>query len=226
MAEKKVFFSDSETYFEEKIVEYKYYSGFAISQKQKSIASLHQTIIGKYPNKNILEISTKSPNPLGVKLSAFNLLFFHRELGEEKNIENIFQSSKVFENGGPYRDLLQVHPRDAKRDQRLRESGNLTSFNLYGENWPLEPKTAFYDWIYISALKDNMALAEELLKYDVFTDIEFNHKKSINCQARAAAIFVALRKNGELEDKTKNKASFITIYSPAEGKTEEQISLF
>jgi type I restriction enzyme M protein len=226
MAEKKVFFSNSKFYFEEKIIEYKYYSGFAVSQKQKSIASLHQAILESYPDKNVLEISTKSPNPLGVQLSAFNLLFHHRELSEERNLENIFQYSKVFENGGPYRDLLQVHPRDAKRDQRLRESGNLISFNLYGEDWPLEPKTAFYDWIYISALKDNMALTEELLEYDVFTDIEFNHKKSINCQARAAAIFVALCKNGELEKKTKDKDSFITIYSPAKHKNEEQLSLF
>lgn len=163
---------------------------------------------------------------MGVRMSAFNLPFFHKELGQERNIENVFQSSKVFKSGGPYRDLLNVHPKDAKRDQRLIESGELVAFNLYGEDWPLEPKTLFYDWIYISALKDNMGFARKLLEYDVFTDIEFNHKKSINCQARAAAIFVSLLKKGELEEKTKNKESFMTIYKTSTLNVCEQLTFF
>lgn len=37
------------------------------------------------------------------------------------------------------------------------------------------------------------------MKYDGFTDIEFNPEKSINCQARAAALFVSLSRRGLLE---------------------------
>lgn len=226
MAEKKVFFCNEKSYYEEKLITYTYFSGFAVSQKRKSISSLHQSILSSYPEKKILEISTKSTDSMGVRISAFNLPFFHKELGQERNIENVFQSSKVFKSGGPYRDLLNVHPKDAKRDQRLIESGELVAFNLYGEDWPLEPKTLFYDWIYISALKDNMGFARKLLEYDVFTDIEFNHKKSINCQARAAAIFVSLLKKGELEEKTKNKESFMTIYKTSTLNVCEQLTFF
>ena len=51
---------------------------------------------------------------LGVKLSAFNLKL------NGYTLENIFQSSKVFSNGGPYRDLMNVAPKEAKRDGRLQ----------------------------------------------------------------------------------------------------------
>lgn len=223
MAEKMVFLSSMDSsFFEEHIVEYKYYSGFAITQKQKSIRSLHDAIQKIYPTKAVLEISTKSEREEGVKLSAFNLPFYHEELQQHRHIENVFQSSKVFENGGPYRELLNVSPRDAKRDVRLTESGRLIGFELYGVRWPLEPKTMFYDWIYITALKGNMSLAKELLKYDIFTDIEFNHKKSLNCQARAAAIFVSLCRRNLLDVKTESPKAFRSIYSSDEG---EQISL-
>lgn len=223
MAEKKVFFCDEKNIYEEKLITYTYYPGFAVSQKQKSIASLHEAIHAQHPDAKVLEISTKSPAALGVELSAFNLKFFHEGLAQVRNLENIFQSSKVFESGGPYRELLNVLPKDAKRDNRLHESGKLIGFNLYGENWPLEPKTMFYDWIYISALKHNIHTAEKLLDYDVFTDIEFNHKKSVNCQSRAAAIFVSLCRLGKLEDMTKDKESFSLIYSYS--GNGEQLSL-
>ncbi|MDD6299885.1 DarT1-associated NADAR antitoxin family protein [Hornefia butyriciproducens] len=213
MAEKKIFLWDAQKSYEEKIISYTYFPGFAISQKQKCIDSLHASIKKKYPDKKILEISTKSSVPLGRDLSAFNLLFFHKELREGRNVESVFQSSKVFSKGGPFRDLLNVSGREAKKDPRLRESGELIAFNLYEENWPLEPESMFYDWIYVSALKDNRSLAEKLIEYDIFTDIEFNYKKSINCQARAAAIFVSLCKTEQLEKKTRDREAFRTVYS-------------
>ena len=46
---------------------------------------------------------------------------------------------------------------------------------------------------------ENKELADELLQYDSFTDIEFSPEKSKNCQARAAALFVALHRKGLLE---------------------------
>lgn len=64
---------------------------------------------------------------------------------------------------------------------------------------PLNPKTIFYDWLYINAVLENPLLAAELLKYNAFTDIEFNPEKSINCQAKAAALFVALSRKGKIE---------------------------
>ena len=207
--------------FKEIEVEFKYYSGFAISQKQKSINSLHESIKSIDNALRVLEVSTKSTSMLGVSLSAFNLKFFDINTGNNYPLENIFQSSKVFERGGPYRDLLYVHPREAKRDERLKLSGRLIHFDHCGVIWDIEPKTMFYDWIYISSLYRNKDLSEKILEYNAFTDIEFNHENSINCQARAAAIFVSLEKNGMLDSVLKNQNEFRKIY-----KANEQISLF
>lgn len=202
--------SDNELYLEENC-EFKFYTGFALSQKQKSIVSLHEQILKKYPNSNILEVSRKSENPLGILLSAFNLKLNIN--GNSYPIENIFQSSKVFSLGGPYKDLLQVHPRDAKRDERLKSSGKLIAFELNGNTWELEPKTMFYDWLYIHALYRNKNLINNILKYNVFTDIEFNPNKSFNCQARSVAIFVSLYHKGLLEDYLHDKNLFKEIYN-------------
>ena len=224
MAEKMIFISSEESFFEEAIIEYKYYSGFALSQKRKCIHSLHESIKRLYPGKSILEISTKSDKDEGVRSSAFNLLFYQEELGESRHIENVFQAAKVFENGGPYIDLLDVAPKDAKRDPRLVESGQLVCFDLNGKKWPLIPKTMFYDWIYITSLKQNMTLAKQLLKYDIFTDIEYNHKRSLNCQARAAAIFVSLYRKNMLDELTESPERFKSIYTEIDDTDQEQIS--
>ena len=182
--------------------EFEWFSGFAVTQKQKSIASLHNSIISSDSEARVLEISTKGTDPLGAKLSAFNLKL------NGYTLENIFQSSKEFKNGGPYPDLLNVHPKDAKRDGRLRTSGNLTAFVLGGNRFPLEPKTLFYDYIYIQAVKQSVPEQEiqSLLNYTHFTDIEFNPQKSINTQAKSAAIIrLLLGKYEELPEMSVNE---------------------
>ena len=162
--------------------------GFAVSQKRKNIKALHESIERSTGEKS-LEISTKSEVNLGSSLSAFVLKL------DGVLIECIYQSSKVFENGGPYRDLLNMKPKDAKRDERLQNSGKLIAFNYNGFEWSLRPVTAFYDYIYVkSALQtfDKETLKNGLAEYEWFTDIEFNPKKSVNTQARSAAILKAL----------------------------------
>ena len=157
-------------------------SGFAEAQKKKNVANLHTAILedtGETP----LEVSTKSNERIGVSLSAFSLTL------NGTHLENIFQASKVYEYGGPYTDLLHVHPRDAKRDDRHRNFGQLISFELDGESWPINPLTAFYDYIYILAVVENFGYTLDLWDYDWFTDIEFNPNRSINCQARALALY-------------------------------------
>ncbi len=213
MAERLCFipiFSDK--YIEEETIEFKYYSGFALSQKQKSIQSLHGEIKKKYPESNILEISSKSKDDLGIRMSAFNLKLYSQDVGKPVSIESIFQSSKVFKNGGPYKDLLHKSSLDAKRDTRIKESGELLYFDYCGAKWDLEPKTMFYDYIYISALIENREISDKLLDYNCFTDIEFNHTKSINCQARSAAIFVSLKKQNKLNYFINDLKLFKSIY--------------
>ena len=217
MAERKCFIAKTDnTCWEEKLVEFEYHKGFALSQKQKSIKSFHENILKIDDKFKVLEISTKSTIDIGIQLSAFNLRYVENE--KDYAIENIFQSSKVFENGGPYLDLLNVHPREAKVDKRLQDSGKLICFNLNGQEWSLTPKTMFYDWIYINALYNNSYLSEKILYYNVFTVIEFNHKKSINCQARAAAIFVSLSKRGIIDEIISNPRLFEKVYQDKDNK--------
>ena len=136
-----------------------------------------------------IPLSTDATVLLGKNIGAFSLKYNGIPL------ENIFQSSKKFEQGGPYRDLLSVTPKEAKQDERIRNSGNIIAFCLDGSEWPIEPKTLFYDYIYVQALLQNYGTDLNLDDYEWFTDIEFNLKKSINCQARSAAIYKLLRKN-------------------------------
>ncbi len=134
---------------------------------------------------------------LGTQLSAFNLMLKTKS-GKKISVESIFQSSKVFSEGGPYKDIMDMSSRDAKKDERLKNSGNLIAFEYRNIRWELEPKTAFYDWIYLNALNLNDDLKQQALEYDAFTDIEFNPQKSINCQAYSIALFVALTKRNLL----------------------------
>ncbi len=118
----------------------------------------------------------------------------------EFSLECAFQASKVFENGGPYKDLLNARSLDAKRDPRLKESGRLIKFHFFNVDWGLEPRTAFYDWLYINALHKQSDLANLVLTYRAFSDIAFNPDKSINCQAYAAALYVSLHERGLLSE--------------------------
>ena len=189
-------------------LEFNWAAGLAPSQKQKNIRSLHLAAADKRGLKNVLEISTKSENPLGVALSAFNLQLINSS-GLQGNIENLFQASKVFERGGPFVDLLDMRAAQAKSDQRLNQSGALTGFRLEGVNWPLQPTTVFYDWLYLSALKQQPDLAKQLVSYDGFTDIEFNPARSLNCQAASAALYVSLLKRNELDSTLASTKDFL-----------------
>lgn len=186
-----------------------WHPGFSKSQAQKSIQSLHQAAAARNIAP-ILDISSKSPQELGIRLSAFNLLL-KSNVRKALSVETAYQGSKVFERGGPYTDLYEISSREAKTDDRVRNSGNLTAFNFMDEEWPLEPKTAFYDWLYIRALVDNPDLSEPLLGYSGFSDIAFNPERSLNCQARAAALFVSLTQRNLLDEALASRDDFIKI---------------
>ena len=202
MAKRPVFIPDFNgfPYVDVIDIEFKWYPGFAKSQMQKSIASLHEAAGKLYKISPILEISSKSMSPLGVSLSAFNLLL-EISSGQKINVECAYQGSKVFENGGPYHELYSVSSREAKMDDRLRNSGDLVAFNFCGEDFPIEPKTAFYDWLYMTALcQQKTDLMSKLEAFQGFSDIVFNPNRSLNCQARAAALFVSLSKNNLISE--------------------------
>ena len=156
----------------------------------------------------IATITTKSDQILGIQLSAFNLQIALKN-GKKIPIECAFQGSKVFKDRGPYDDIFWKSTREAKRDERLKKSGSITGFSFDGIDFPSEPKTAFYHWIYLRALDTNLEEQSDLDGFAGFTDIEFNPKKSINCQAFCVAAYVVLVKNQRFEEVMSDKDLFL-----------------
>ncbi|MGX5708303.1 DarT1-associated NADAR antitoxin family protein [Brucella lupini] len=202
MAERPIFIPTTEAlgYVRQVDFEIPWAGGFAEVQKQKNIRALHNAAerAGYFP---LLEISSKSDVKAGRHLSAFHLKVPFED--GQITLENAFQGSKVFEDGGPYTDLYFVEPKIAKRDLRLRESGSLIAFRFQGREFPLNPKTVFYDWLYLRAIFPHrhwlMTRITQEVKFAGFTDIEFNPSKSINCQAKSCALFVSLMRENKLE---------------------------
>lgn len=216
MAERPVFVPtpDSAELVKEVFFKFKWHPGFAPVQKGKNIKALHAAaaVAGFAP---LLEISTKSDSKRGRHMSAFHIALPTKEYGKIK-LELAFQGSKVFERGGPFTDLYKKEERkigQAKRDPRLRESGALIGFRFEEFEFPIEPKTVFYDWMYCSFLAKYRDWAPKLYGYAGFTDIEFNPRRSINCQARSVALFLSLMKRGELDTALQSPSSFIKILS-------------
>ena len=179
MATKMCFIVNEKNIFLEEIITFDYVKGLAFSQKQKNVLSFHKSIKELYPDKKIMEISTKSFDEIGVRCSAFNLKL------NGYYFESVFQSSKVFEGNVRYDYLKYRLPKEAKQFIHDTEHGELMYFEYNNQKFPLEPKSIFYDYLYIQALIAMKIKDDELLNSDIFTDIEFNEKKQYNCQARA-----------------------------------------
>jgi|SRR5690625_582259 len=212
MAKRYVYIVDSNNEFQKVEVDFEWFPGFSKVQKQKSVESLHNSF-SHYHNQNVLEVSTASTKELGVKLSAFNLKVETKK-GYHFTVEQLFQTSKVFKSDGVQTKLLEegIDSRDVKKRMReLHETDELIGFECFGRVFKLKPETLFYNWLYIQALVKNHELSREILEYDAFSDISFNPKKSINCQAEACAIFVMLKRENNLEEALKSTETFEDI---------------
>lgn len=195
-------------------ISFTWFAGMSVKQAQKSIDSLHEEAKQRMKVDKVLEISSKSKDPMGVKLSAFNLMINTKKRNQKFSVECAYQSAKVFERGGPYKDLREMTSREAKLDPRLKDSGRLVKFQLFDVDWALEPKTAFYDWLYINALYNEPLLADHVLQHRAFSDIAFNPERSLNCQAYSAALYVALHERGLLTPELlRRKESYLEVLS-------------
>lgn len=174
--------------------------GVAVSQKMKNSKALQEAWKQKHPKGQILEVSTKSDQDLGQKLSPFNLTKRLASLHKEFPVENIYQAAKTFRHGGPFVDLLGTTPVKAKADPRLMESGDLIGYTSEGQSYPAAPAFLFYVWLYLKALLENPGLANRIKDLDAFCDIESNPDKSGINQAMACAIYVSLAKLNRLEE--------------------------
>ena len=60
-------------YYHPVSIEFKFNSGFSVSQKQKNIVNLHDQYKRLHEGEKVLEVSSKSMQDGGKQLSAFNL---------------------------------------------------------------------------------------------------------------------------------------------------------
>lgn len=213
MANRPVFFPRFDAVgVEERHYEFEWFPGFAPSQKRKCVAALHDAVRRERPDARILEASRRSEIEAGVALSAFNLKL--PVDGTPCTVESVFQAGKVFEDGvGPFPELRTREPKLVRDVVRARSAGHpLVAFETDGVRWPLLPRTAFYDWLYLKALVANPELAAAVETYDAFTDIEFNPERSLNCQARSAALYRSLVHAGKLEEALSSQEAFLRIH--------------
>ena len=217
--------TSGEAFVKTVFVDFEWHPGMSVTQKQRSIKSLHSSAIEQQGVESLLEVSSKSESSLGIALSAFNLTITTQKFGRTFSVECAYQSSKVFENGGPYLDLLEKTSREAKKDSRIQSSGKLREFNFFGSRWELDPLTAFYDWLYINALKKHRNYHEEVLNYSAFTDIEFNPERSINCQAYSVALYSSLTKRGVIDSVISSKDAYLAAVKKAIKSNSKQDEL-
>ena len=218
------------------MIDFEFFTGFSLSQKQKSIQSLHNSIIRNFPERKILEVSSKSLDEIGRQASAFNLNVILKS-GKEFSVEQIFQGSKKFRRSGSQLHLIdQMTSKELKKYiGKVHQVDELVSFECFGQIFPLKPQTFFYNWLYINSLHKNQLLANQIINYDTFTDIEFNPNKSKNCQAEACSIYVYLYKSNLLDFALSSKENFLQVvyqekkdnlYFNAKQKKIKKISLF
>ena len=63
----------------------------------------------------------------------------------------------------------------------------------------------------MGALAGRPELVDELASYTAFTDIEFNPKRSINCQARSVFLFQGLRAAGVVDRALGSADAFLRV---------------
>jgi hypothetical protein len=185
-------------------IQFEWFLGMARTQKQKNIQSFH-VAAKKNGFTNILEISTYSEQVIGTKLSALNLLYM--TLNSSGTVEELYQKSKI----------LSENNKNSSAEKNINIKGSKPIGFLFENfnDWfldPQNPSSCFYDWLYINAIQQdqNTSLAKEIFKFDAFTDIAYNPKKSLSTQARSAALYVALKKMKKIEQ-TKNPDQFIKL---------------
>ena len=177
---------------------------------------MHRAAVEQLGITKVLEVSTKSLHPVGVRLSAFSMRV---EVEGEPSLvllEAAFQGSKVFRSQGPFTHLYKLSDgREVKRFMRSHVDDELVGFRFDERDWPLTPRTAFYDWLYLHSLRrlvgEDPELGNTLRGFGAFTDIEFNPSQSFSCQARSCALYLALERKGALASALADPDAFIDL---------------
>ena len=147
--------------------------------------------------------------------------------GSDKVVVDI--SDRLVGDGGVYYiEPKSDNPRELKAVIKgfmgANKTAKMSHFDYKGEIFGLDAgaknsSSFFYDYLYFRALGENFSQDELkiLLNFDIFTDIEFNHKNSINCQARTCALYRYALLNDRVEFYTASKENFKRLYVDISG---------
>lgn len=255
--------SDGSPAFTEEAVEFVWHKGMSLQQRQRSVASMHQVITSRRPDQEPLEVSTRAIDfDLGRALSAFNLSLRGYPVENIFQAAKVMNDGGPYpgllkvEAAAAKRDC-RIQTRDSKSDCqannvrfrgrssfetsdevcracRSRADRHLAGFRSRDFTWGLEPKSLFYDALYITALMapQNRDLASRVSAHSVFTDIAFNQKVPyaeagpFNCQARSCAIFTTLVRSGleesAIADLVRDPARMSRLYDRPDTLESEQ----
>ena len=214
MANRPIFIPDpDDTLVTEQNIEFEWFPGQSTARKQLTIDSLHNAA-SQLRKCTVLEVSTKSSNPLGIALSAFRLTIRSGSDDAPLLLEAAYQGSKILSETGHLTHLYQYQSgRDIKNYVNSKSHEQLIGFQFEDHRWPLAPATAFYDWLYVTAVHQTFINEPEahdrLCDFDAFSDIEYNPRRKINSQARACALYVALSANHLLQQAIETPQSFL-----------------
>jgi len=190
----------------------KWMSGFSLSQKRKNIENLHSIIQEKYNTSldSILEVSTKSTVEVGRLLSSMNLKVKIKDT--YYCFESVYQSSKVYQASlldDEYQMLEWLSLTGFEVKKLSKEiKHNLIKFKCEGIEYPLNPPTLFYDYLYIRSVVNIPDLYEKISRYTFFTDIEFNPNNMISTQAKSICLYKLLYENNHIKEYLSNPKEF------------------
>ena len=183
----------------------------------QNVVNLHSVIMEE-TNENPLEISVDLTVPFEYLLDNFHLTY------NCVSLECVWQSSKKFEYGGPYKELLGVNPFSARLDVRLEKSGKLVAYCLDDEEWPARFKTVFYDYLCVQSILQTFGKDLDLSDYEWFTDVNFLPRVQISSRAKQVAIYKLIQKKN-MWDCLDSKKKWIDFYSNHVTKNSSKTTL-
>ena len=159
------------------------------------------------PPGPVLEISTRSSDAHGRRMSAMNLRV-SGAAGGEVPLESAYQAAKDFGAGPDTRietlDGFAAKRRSKERAGRMADAGcELAGFTRGGVHWPAATGTAFYDRLWLEGALNAYGerLGGILRPYVGFSDCFFRPGPARACQAAAAAtaavLLEKLRRRGD-----------------------------
>lgn len=191
----------------------KKYPIYGDADYKKNLLTNNDFVCGIYnkdtPNKKLLNASFSSRDKFSNLVNPYNLVVDYNS-NNFYPIENVFLASEVFKNGGPYKDLLTMKAKDARKDPRITDFKEFEGYYHKGMIFFSSEAQDLYNYLFASALKNTESeIAKKLLTYDAFFDGNQTANTYKLNSSISLAVYKGLVNQGLLEKALENKKSFL-----------------